>query len=302
MEKEQNFVSAVVYIRNNSGAVKPFFSSLQRELDAHFEKYELIAVNAACTDNSCNELAEWGAEHSLPITVIHMSSLQSREACMNAGLDISIGDFVYEFDYVEGMFPWETLFHAYEMMLKGNDIVSVCPSQMGGGSSLFYRLFNAYSNSPYEIRTNAFCLVSRRALHRVHAISAYMPYRKAAYASSGLKNAVLEYSGRCYDKHENRLRLAVESLLLYTHFGYRVSILLSIAMAFVTMSACIYVIAVYCLGSPIAGWTTTSLMISFGFTGVFLGNTIVVKYLALLLELLSKRERYLVENVEKIQK
>ena len=265
-----------------------------------FAKYELIAVKAACADTSLKELAEWGKLHSHPITVVHMSALQSREACMNAGLDISIGDFVYEFDSLEVSFPWASVFQAYKMALKGNDVVSVCPSRLSGFSALFYNLFNAHSNSPYKIRTNAFCLISRRALHRVHAISVYMPYRKAAYASCGLKCATLEYNGYFCDKLDDRLRLAVESLLLYTQLGYRISAVLSIAMALVTMSAFIYALAIYCLGSPIVGWTTIMLLTSFCFTGLFVGNTIAVKYLALLLEMRGKRERYLVENVEKI--
>lgn len=302
MNKEQNFISAVVYLRNNAGSVKPFFDALSKELDEHFEKYELIAVNASCSDTTLKELAEWEETQTHPLTVIHMSTKQSREACMNAGLDVSIGDFVYEFDTVEATFPWECVFQAYEQALKGNDVVSVCPSRLGGTNSLFYSLFNAHSNSPYKIRTNAFRLVSRRALHRVHAISTYMPYRKAAYASCGLKCATLEYKGSCNEKQENRVRLAVESILLYTRLGYRISTTLSITMGIVTLCAFIYAIAIYCLGEPIAGWTTMTLLISFGFTGLFLGNTIAVKYLALLLELRSKRERYLIENVEKIQK
>ena len=71
--------------------------------------------------------------------------------------------------------------------------------------------------------TDAFRLVSRRAINRVHAISDNLPYRKAAYATSGLKMAVLDFEG--YAKTENdRFDLAVNSLVLYTDAGYKMSL------------------------------------------------------------------------------
>lgn len=302
MSKEKNFISAVVFLRNNAGKIKPFFSTLSKELSEHFENYELIAINDSSDDSTVEELSEWAALHTYPLTIIQMSSRQSREACMNAGLDAAIGDFVYEFDSVEIEFPWDYVYRAYETAIKGNDIVSVCPKRLGGVNKLFYTLFNRHSLTSYKIRTNAFRLVSRRALHRVHAISSYMPYRKAAYAGSGLKCADLEYIGKCSERQENRIQLAIESLLLYTRLGYRITSILSVTMILITLFAFIYTIVVYCIGEPVVGWTTMTLLISIGFTGLFLGNTIAVQYLALILDLQSKRERYLIENTEKIQK
>lgn len=302
MYKENNFISAVVYLHNNAGKAKPFFATLSEKLNEHFENYELIAVNDSCTDSTIEELTTWAESHAYPLTIIHMSIHQSREASMNAGLDATIGDFVYEFDSVNIDFPWEYVYRAYETAIKGNDIVSVCPNRLPGVNKLFYSLFNHYSHSPCKIRTNAFRIISRRALHRVHAISNYMPYRKAAYAASGLKCDDLEYSGKCTVHQENRIQLAIESMLLYTRFGYRITSVLSITMILITLCSFIYTASIYCLGNPVTGWTTITLLLSTSFTGLFIGNAIAVKYLALILEQQSKRERYLIHHTEKIQK
>ncbi len=303
MNKEKNFISAVIFLRNNAGKIKPFFTELSNELNKHFENYELIAVNDSCSDSTIEELSKWAISHTAsPLTIIHMSAHQSREACMNAGIDATIGDFVYEFDSVDVDFPWEYVYQAYEIAIKGNDVVSISPKRIPIINKFFYTLFNRHSRTPYKIRTNAFRLISRRALHRVHAICNYMTYRKAAYAASGLKCTDLEYSGKCIDYQENRIQLAIESMLLYTQFGYRITSILSITMLLITLFSFIYIISVYCLGNPVSGWTTTTLLLSTGLTGLFIGNTIAVKYLALLLELHSKRERYLINNIEKIQK
>lgn len=66
---------------------------------------------------------------------------------MNAGLDAAIGDYVYEFDSTELCYPASLIFEAYRTALTGSDIVSVCPRTVRGGSGLFYKLFNANSQS-----------------------------------------------------------------------------------------------------------------------------------------------------------
>ena len=55
-------------------------------------------------------------------------------------------------------------------------------------------------------------------------------------------------------------------------------------------------------GKPIEGWTTTMLVLTLGFFGVFLILAVVLRYLTLLVDLVFKHQRYLVEGIEKIQK
>lgn len=88
---------------------------------------------------------------------------------MNAGLDAAIGDYVYEFDSTQTPYPIELVFEAYRAAMAGSDIVSVCPRSTAGSSKMFYRVFNGNSHSAYKLRTDAFRLVSRRAINRVHA-------------------------------------------------------------------------------------------------------------------------------------
>ena len=50
--KEKNFVSAVFYLHNDAERVVPFVSELNAQLDAHFDQYELVAVDDNCTDGT----------------------------------------------------------------------------------------------------------------------------------------------------------------------------------------------------------------------------------------------------------
>lgn len=300
--KEKNFISAVVYLHNDGARAVEFCRAASAELDAHFAQYELVVVDDACTDDTVEQLRAWGREQAAPLTILRMSMYHGLENAMNAGLDAAIGDYVYEFDSTELCYPAELIIKAYQTALQGSDIVSVCPRTVRGGSSLFYKVFNAHSQSAYRLRTDAFRLVTRRAINRVHASSAHLPYRKAAYAASGLKMTDLEFDGRLTVKSKGRFNLALDSLALYTNAGFKASMTITLCMLVLALAELVYTLVVFATGHPVAGWTTTMFVITVGFAGLFAVLTIVVKYLSLLLELTFKQQKYLVESIEKLQK
>lgn len=121
---------------------------------------------------------------------------------------------------------------------------------MRGGRSLFYKLFNANTQSAYQLRTDAFRLVTRRAINRVHASSAHLPYRKAAYAASGLKMADLEFDGQLTVKGSGRFNLAVDSLALYTDFGFKASMTITLCMLALALAELVYTLIIFATGHP----------------------------------------------------
>lgn len=300
--KEKNFISAVVYLHNDGVRAVKFFKMLTEQLDAHFEQYELIAVDDACTDDTIPMLRDWAKDLDKPLTFLHMSLFQRLEPCMNAGLDASIGDYVYEFDTTDVPYPADMIFAAYQTAMTGSDIVSVCPNRTSGTSRLFYGVFNANSHSAYRLRTDAFRLVSRRAVNRVHASSEHLPYRKAAYAASGLKMTDLTFEGRILDRSVGRLSLAADSLALYTDAGFKLSAGVTLVMMALALAELVYTLVIFATGHPIEGWTTMMFVLTLGFAGVFAVLAIIVKYLSLLVDLIFKKQKYLIESVEKIQK
>ena len=299
MNKEHNFISAVVGISADSGLNLAFFDRLYACLDEHFIQFEMIAVNESGSKSAADGLRLWAEKVSKPLTIINMSLHQPHEQCMNAGLDCSIGDYIYEFDSVMMPYDPELIWQAYQLAQEGNDIVTVCPTQERWTSSMFYRVFNAHSHAAYQLRTDAFRISSRRALNRVHSISENLPYRKAAYAACGLKMAELEFEGRFRSTEKGRFGLASDSLVLYTDFGYKFSVGFTILMMLATIAELIYTLVVWLTGHPIAGWTTTMFVLTFGLTGLFGILAILLKYLTLLLKITFKKQSYLIESIEK---
>jgi glycosyltransferase involved in cell wall biosynthesis len=310
--KEKNFATAVLYVHNNETVIGEFIEKVHHQLCENFEKFEIICVNDYCTDRSVEIIKEFAAclERSV-ISVIHMSYYQGVEAAMNAGIDLAIGDFVFEFDTAVMDYKEELIMQVYQRALKGFDIVSAAPKKMSKTSSkMFYTVFNKVFHTPYHLRTEVFRVLSRRAINRVHSMSITIPYRKAVYANCGLKmdQIIYDNTGKSvYEKSKqvNELRkdMAINSLLLFTDVGYKISMFLSAVMMLFTIISGVYTIIIFLGASkPVEGWTTTMAFLSFAFFGVFALFTIMIKYLSILLELVFKKQKYVIESIEKITK
>ena len=128
MNKEQNFISAVIYIHNAEQQVAEFVSTVIRVLENNFEHSEVICVNDDSSDRSVDRIRELRVDSaSTSLTMVNMSYYHGVEMAMNAGTDLAIGDFVFEFDDTILDFPPETIMEVYRKSLEGNDIVSASP-------------------------------------------------------------------------------------------------------------------------------------------------------------------------------
>lgn len=311
LEKEQNFISAIVYVQNDAHNIETFLTMLNTTLKSKFKKYEIICVNDGSADNSGDIIRNLEKKDvDCPICLINMGFYQGIEMAMNAGIDMAIGDFVYEFDCNVIDYDPQTILDIYNRSLQGYDIVVATNNNKKRLSSkLFYRLFNRSANTQYKIGTETFRILSRRAINRVHSLSKTIPYRKALYANCGLKMDTVTYKSTCNESQKlldlqksARYETAINTLILFTNAGYKVSIALTLVMILATLGIGIYTILIFLLGQPVAGFTTTMLAMTFSFFGVFVILTIIIKYLSVLVDLVFKKQKYIIESIEKINK
>lgn len=308
--KEKNFVSAVVYCCNDADCIPTFIQGLDTVLCANFLKYEIIVVNDVSEDISSKLVREYAhrvneglKEHT--ITLLNMSYRQGLEASMNAGTNLAIGDFVFEFDSICDDFDMSLLMDVYFHSLKGYDIVSAKSARKGRWSSRrYYHFFNKYARLQHAIGTETFRIISRRAINRIHSITQNIPYRKAAYANSGLAiDSITYHPNKIIKKkrYDDSWKVAIESLLLYTDIPFRATIYFAIFMLVVSMSVGLYSVIYRLLRNPVEGWTTTIFFMSFGFSGLFIILAMVIRYMQTLVRLNFRKKDYLFESIEKLQ-
>lgn len=309
--KEKNFVSSVIYVHNAEANVDSFLRMMIDVMQTNFEHSEIICVNDDSDDSSLEIIKQVSQmAETTSISVVNMSYFHGLELAMNAGIDLSIGDFVFEFDNVNLDFEPTVIMDIYNHSLKGFDIVSASPDKKEKLTSrLFYTVFDRFTNLSYEMSTESFRIVSRRALNRISSMNKTIPYRKAIYANCGLKTDNVKYSVTNSlkaesDKKEKAYKsgLAVDTLILFTQLGYRFSITMTVIMMVVALFMAVYSLSTYVMSDPIEGWTTTILFLSIAFLGIFGVLTIIVKYLQLLIDMVFKRKHYNFESIEKLTK
>lgn len=307
--REKNFMSAVIYVHNAENRIEGFLKNILQAMEKYFEQSEIICVDDFSEDGSVSVIKDVGrmAKHS-SISILHMSYFHGVEAAMGAGVNLAIGDFVLEFDAPEQDFANEVIMEIYRKSLEGYDIVSAsskCRQKLT--SKIFYSLLNNTASFTYEIRTESFRILSRRALNRIGSVNKTVPYRKAVYANCGLQMFNLQYEpaeqlnyGKDKAEKDYRRNLAVDTLILFTQAGYKIAFMSTLFMMLVAIFMAAYSILIYMTSTPVAGWMTTILFLSFAFFGLFGILTIVIKYLQILVNLVFKKRDYNFEGIEKL--
>ncbi len=310
---EKKFVSLVIYLHNSAEYLRKFMDTVIPVFENNFEQFEIVCVNDACTDHTIELLKEYVEEKHLTamVNVVHMSFFQGLESAMNAGRDISIGDFVYEFDDIFVDYEPNLIIDVYQKLLEGNDVVSASSKgKLRLTSRLFYALYNRTSRGKGKIGPETFRIVSRRAINRIKSMGQYIPYRKAVYHNCGLKTATINYDSAQKDVRiknktiaSERTSLALDSFIYFTNALERISAIISGVFLFFIVAMALYIIHDAISASrPVEGWLSTMGFLALGFFGVFVLLTIILKYLSVLLNLIFKQQRYLVADIEKVVK
>ena len=311
LNKEKNFISAVIYVHNAEKRIEKFLRTVLEVLEENFEHSEIICVNDNSQDNSVEVIKKVSQDATISsVSVLNMSYFHGLEMAMNAGMDLTIGDFVFEFDSTVLDFDKEEIMEVYRRSLKGYDIVSASADKKERFSSrLFYKVFDHFTNLSYKMSTESFRILSRRVINRISSMNKTVPYRKAVYANCGLKTDNLKYTVKNVenteiDQMEKKYRsgLAIDSLILFTEVGYRFSMIMTALMMLVSIFMIVYSVVIYATSHPVAGWTTTILFLSIAFFGLFGVLTMVIKYLQLIIDLVFKRKHYSFESIEKLTK
>lgn len=311
MTKEKNFISAVVYVHNAENYIENFLKMLIEILEESFEHSEIICVNDYSSDKSVEIIRNTSINATnTSLSLLNMSYYHGIEAAMNAGVELSIGDFVFEFDSCFVDYEKSEIMNVYRHSLKGFDIVSAQPCiKQRISSSFFYYIYSKFSTLSRRLTTIRFRMLSRRALNRISGMNNGTRYRKAVYATCGLKTDNFVYQPvrnkrQRIERQEKyyRSHLAIDVLILFTDLGYKMSLALTVFMMAAAVIMGIYSLITFIFGHPIEGWTTTMLFMAFGFFGLFAILTFIVKYLQIIVDLVFKRKTYSFESIEKLTK
>ncbi|MCX4351330.1 MAG: glycosyltransferase [Lachnospiraceae bacterium] len=310
---EKKFISIVIYLHNAAAYLKFFLDTVLPVYEKNFEQFELVCVDDACSDGTVETLKSYVEAKQIKamVSVVHMGFFHGLEGAMNAGRDIAIGDFVYEFDDIFVDYEPEVIMEVYHKLIEGNDIVAASSKgKLRLTSRVFYSLYNRTSRGKGKIGPETFRIVSRRAINRIKSMGQYIPYRKAVYMNCGLNTATICYNSKDVNVRiknktvaSERTTLALDSFIYFTNALERISAIMCGIFLFLTMGMGIYIaFDIFNGTNTVEGWLSTMSFLAFGFFGVFALLTIILKYLSVLLNLIFRQQRYLVSDIEKVVK
>ena len=309
MSKIQQFVSVVAYVHNNTDQIEKFVTTVMNQCEK-FITCEIIFVDDFSTDNSTNNIRQYYTTHKVDyiVTIIRLGKYHGLEIAMNAGRDMAIGDYVFEFDDLYVDYDGNTIMDAYEKCLEGNDIVTVStdvPIKLT--SKYFYRVFNKAIDSNSQIGQESFRLLSRRGINRISSMGIDIPYRKVIYMNSGLSTGEVKYQSTTGDRpariseKTERIDLAIDSFIYFTKVIQRLSLIVALIFGLISLGTIIYTLVSRGMGYHVGmGWVSTMLFLSIGFSGLFGFLAIIIRYLSLIVNLVFKRQKYLISDIEKI--
>ena len=125
--KEKAFISIVIYAYNVQGKIRDYLIHIDQYLNSVFENYEILVVDDGSTDNTNTMVRQATNEINSTITLITLRWRHGADCAILSGIDLAIGDFIYEIEIDKTDYPFELLYTLYDEMKKGYDIVSATP-------------------------------------------------------------------------------------------------------------------------------------------------------------------------------
>ncbi len=308
--KEKNFISIVVYLHRDGNSIKSFLQDVLPIYQNNFLSYEFIFVDDGADADELTFIKEELGKYknnNLIVQIIHMSFYQGIEHAMKAGVDLAIGDFIFEFDDISCQYTEEMIMNIYNLSMKNYDVVSISPKRgTKFWSKLFYMVYNRYNRGNYPIQTEVCRVLSRRVINRINKLNTCIPYRKAIYSFSGLRvyNVKYDFTVKSISTFRNsklKFNTAIDSLILFTDIFSKITQALAIVMAIISLIMIVYTFVMYFSHRDIApGWASMMGMISFCFSGLFFILSVIMRYFDVLIRLIFKKQEYLIMGIEKL--
>lgn len=227
LDLEKTFISIVVYLKDDEEHISNFFQQISSVFENNFVAYEYILVDDANNNGLHEKIRQIARKLRSSVTLVMLSAEHGCDAAITAGVDLSIGDFVYEFESIIIDYPIELIMDVYRKATTEYDVVSLSPEKKSSMTSkLFYKMLEKYANRPAKLTTEVFRLVSRRSINRINSMSGRIRYRKILYHTCGMSSAVISYKPigmlrRKKESFSSRLHRSIEIMLAYSKLPIR---------------------------------------------------------------------------------
>jgi len=288
--KEQAFVSIIVYLYNASQRIDTFLRKINPVIKSKFKHYEYILVDDFSKDGTYEKAIEVTKMMDIKATIIRLARKHNKELSLLAGTDKSVGDYIFEFETPIIDYPLTVIDDMFDKTKKGYDVAALEPTKRSFSTKVFYYLFNKFSYLDYDIYSERVTLYSRRALNSILNINEKIRSRKALLFLTGFIKTTIKFEPTNKEYKDTRkffekLQIAIEFLVSYSSIGTKLPIFLS--AVFILFSASVSIFALFTwirMSGMTRGWTSIIIFLSISFAGVFFILGIFSEYISKILK------------------
>jgi glycosyltransferase involved in cell wall biosynthesis len=299
MNKHENYLSVVIVEDNDNQLLLDKIIELDHLLKKTFNHYEIIVVN----NNSKDDLHQLFKDISIKITLITLPIKHNVQQAIEAGIDISIGDYIVEIPNIRNNIAFSDIIRLYDKSQEGYDFVFLNPIKIKLSSKLFYKIINKhFSNSMNVYITSSIMqLSSRRGQNKSAELGKRIVNRNISYMISGLKCASIK-SNTQYNNHRpirENIGLMIDTLIFYTNVITNFCQSFSLLFLAFTLLSILYSLWGKLCGNAVPGWSSIIIIFSFAFFGMFLIFAIITRYLHHILHSSINYKNYIYQSVDK---
>jgi glucosyltransferase len=278
--KPKPIISLIVPCYNEEESLAPLYTELCAVSASMGERYglefEFLFINDGSRDQTLQITREM-AEKDSRLHYISFSRNFGKEACIYAGLQNCIGDYIAVMD-ADLQHPPSMLAEMYEGIVnEGYDCVAARRSSRQGEPALrsffargFYRMVNRISKTKLAEGATDFSMMTRQVAEAVLTLSEYNRFSKGIYSWVGFRTKWLPYQN--VERVAGSTKWSFWKLFLYSldgilSFSTAPLAIASVSGIFLFLIAiiiiCYVVIKTILYGDPVAGFPTLICAICF---------------------------------------
>ena len=228
--KNKAFISLVVYLHNDANFIEEFIRTVLPVINDNFELSEFIFIDDGSTDDTYTKITGLIEKMKINAFVFSLAYRHNKESALLAGVDKSVGDFVYQFESSIIDYPTDSIIDMFdETKSSSYDIISLRPiGQYLQRQTIYNYLFNALSFKSMDVAEERITLSTRKALNSLSSVKERLRYNKALVNLLGLRVRNMSYRS-INDKysdnrsHTHLLKIFFINIISYTNIGTKLS-------------------------------------------------------------------------------
>jgi dolichol-phosphate mannosyltransferase len=306
--REQPCVSVAVPLYNEEESISELLRRVSEVLatipgDCH----QIVCVDDGSSDGTLGRLVGARPEHP-ELKVVSLARNFGHQAALSAAFEHATGDVVLAIDGDLQDDP-AVLPQFIDEYLKGADVVYARRSNRPEGLlkrlaySIHYRLLDRISESPVQLDSGDFALLSRRAVDLIVSLPERQRYLRGLRSWIGLHQVGIDvdrherFAGTSKYSWKGLASLAFEGIFAFSRVPLRLVTLAGMVTMLAGVLYGLYVVISRFAGAPPQGFSTLALL-QIGFSGaLLLVLGVIGEYVGRIYEEVKRRPVYVVDRV-----